>query len=71
MGQHSPHLMSEFKRITCIYDRLRGESMIELVPELQSLMDEKNNTGNTLNRLKLTISHGKWLADRLKDQLFK
>ncbi len=68
-GQHSPHLMSEFKRVTGIFDRIRGESLSDLVPELNSLMKKKTTFRHVPERLKLMISRGKWLLGRIKSRL--
>jgi len=68
-GSHSAHVMNEFKRVTAAYDRLRGESLDSLVPELAPLMQsgKAESPGHRVNR---TINHGKWLASRLKKQIF-
>ena len=70
MGEYSPHLMNEFKRVTNIYDRLRGESVTELVPELRPLMEDRLNSGPVSSWLRLVLSRGKWLAGRLKNHFF-
>lgn len=69
MGEYSPHLMNEFKRVTQIYDRLRSESITGLVPELGSLMEERDKTGQIRNWFDLANSRLKWLAGRIKNQL--
>lgn len=66
MGEHSPYLMSEFKRVTSTFDRLRGESISALVPELSSLMED---TAGTDGKLKLAISQAKWLGGKVRNRL--
>ena len=66
MGEHSPYLMSEFKRVTSTFDRLRGESISALVPELSSLMED---TVGTDGKLKLAISQAKWLGGKVRNRL--
>ena len=69
MGEHSPYLMSEFKRVTAIFDRLRGESLSDLVPELGALMESHTQAGQAKERLKLAISHAKWLSGKIRNRL--
>ena len=66
MGEHSPYLMSEFKRVTDTFDRLRGESITKLVPELSPLMKDSDGTGD---KLKLAISRARWLGDKIRNRL--
>ena len=66
MGEHSPYLMSEFKRVTSTFDRLRGESITALVPELSPLMED---TVGTDGKLKLAISQAKWLGGKVHNRL--
>ncbi len=66
MGEHSPYLMNEFKRVTGIFDRLRGESITDLVPELQSLMDASDDADG---KLKLAISQARWLGNKIRNRL--
>jgi len=70
MGDYSPYLMNEFKRITKIFDQLRDESITRLVPELRPLMDDQGNSGRAHGWLSLTMSRGKWLMDRIKNHFF-
>ncbi len=65
-GEHSLYLMSEFKRVTGTFDRLRGESIADLVPELSPLMAEP---GSTDDRLKLAISQARWLGVKIRNRL--
>ena len=67
MGEHSLHLMNEFKRVTSIFDRLRGESLTELVPELSPLMDGSDHSAG--DKLKLAISQAKWLSSKIRNRL--
>ncbi len=69
-ASHSPHEMSEFRRITAAYDQLRNESIVELVPELAVLMNASGNEGFD-DKLKLIISKTEWLAGRVKNKLFR
>ncbi len=39
MAEHAPQFMEEFRRVTGGFDRLRGESLASLVPELAPLMN--------------------------------
>ncbi|MGA9572438.1 MAG: twitch domain-containing radical SAM protein, partial [Lysobacterales bacterium] len=64
-GEHSPYLMNEFKRVTGIFDHLRGESVTELVPELKPLMEEHAANG----WLRLTVSQAKWLGGKIRNRL--
>ncbi len=66
MGEHSPYLMNEFKRVTGIFDRLRGESITGLVPELQTLME---NSAGAEDKLKLAISQARWLGGKVRNRL--
>jgi len=66
MGEHSPYLMSEFKRVTTIFDRLRGESISKLVPELKELMEEPVGTDEKLKR---AISQARWLGGKIRNRL--
>jgi len=66
MGEHSPYLMNEFKRVTAIFDRLRGESVTKLVPELQALMEESANADS---KFKLAISQARWLSGKIRNRL--
>jgi len=66
MGGHSPYLMNEFKRVTAIFDQLRGESITKLVPELQPLMED---SGTTNGKLKLAISQARWLGGKIRNRL--
>ena len=66
MGEHSPYLMSEFKRVTTTFDRLRSECITDLVPELSPLMKA---SGNTNDKLKLAISQAKWLGGKISNRL--
>lgn len=66
MGEHSPYLMSEFKRVTDIFDRLRGESIIALVPELQPLMETPADANG---KLRLAISQARWLGGKIRSRL--
>jgi sulfatase maturation enzyme AslB (radical SAM superfamily) len=65
-GEHSAYLMNEFKRVTAIFDRLRGESVSALVPELQKLMEEP---GSADSKLKLAISQARWLGGKIRNRL--
>jgi sulfatase maturation enzyme AslB (radical SAM superfamily) len=65
-GEHSAYLMNEFKRVTAIFDRLRGESVTALVPELQTLMEEP---GGADGKLKLAISQARWLGGKIRNRL--
>ena len=56
----------EFKRVTGIFDRLRGESITGLVPELQPLME--GSTGAD-DKLKLAISQAHWLGGKILNRL--
>jgi glutamate-1-semialdehyde 2,1-aminomutase len=67
MGEHSLHLMNEFKRVTSIYDRLRGESLTDLVPELGPLMAGPDQSAS--NKLRLAISQAKWLSSKIRNRL--
>lgn len=69
MGEHSLYLMNEFKRVTNIYDRLRGESLAGLVPELGPVMNDDAQSGQVGNRLKLAISQAKWLSNKIRNRL--
>jgi sulfatase maturation enzyme AslB (radical SAM superfamily) len=64
-AHHSPHLMSEFRRITAAYDQLRDESLINLVPELAGLMQDSGKQGID-GRLKMAKSQAEWLAGRIR-----
>ena len=66
MGGHSPYLMNEFKRVTRIFDQLRGESITRLVPELMPLMDDSEAANG---KLKLAISQARWLGDKIRNRL--
>jgi len=66
LGEHSLYLMNEFKRVTGIFDRLRGESLTALVPELGPLVDGPGQTGNVNGKLKLAISQAKWLSGKIR-----
>jgi sulfatase maturation enzyme AslB (radical SAM superfamily) len=66
MGEHSLYLMNEFKRVTSIFDRLRGESLIKLVPQLGPIMEDNGQAGN---KLKLAISQAKWLSSKIRNRL--
>jgi len=66
MGEHSPYLMSEFKRVTATFDRLRGESISELVTELQPLME---NSAGADAKLKLAISQARWFGGKVRNRL--
>ena len=66
MGEYSPYLMNEFKRVTGIFDHLRGESVTKLVPELQSLMED---SGNANDKLRLAISQARWLGGKIRNRL--
>jgi hypothetical protein len=68
MGKHSPYHMREFRRVTAIYDKLRDESAVALVPELAALMKSNGTTGLD-DRLKIVISQAEWLAGRIKNKL--
>lgn len=70
LGKHSPYLMDEFRRVTGVYDRLRDESITELVPELANLMDGQGKTGAAAGWLALNISRGKWLTDKIRNRFF-
>ncbi len=67
-ANHSPYLMSEFRRITTTFDRLRSESLTRLVPELAPLMSTKNSTGLRW-QVAVATSQGKWLAGKLAGKL--
>jgi len=69
MGEYSPYLMSEFKRVTGIFDRLRGESIKQLVPELKPLMDGHGQPGKANDWFKLTLSHAKWLGGKIRSRI--
>ncbi len=62
-GEHSLYLMSEFKRVTGTFDRLRGESLSELVPELSPLLAEPDD------KLKLAMSQARWLGGKIRNRL--
>lgn len=66
MGEHSPYLMSELKRVTNIFDRLRGESITELVPELSLIMEESDGADR---KLKLAISQARWIGGKIRNRL--
>ena len=66
MGKPSPYLMNEFKRVTGIFDRLRGESVTELVPELGPLMED---SGDANGKLSLAISQARWLGGKIRNRL--
>jgi len=66
MGEHSPYLMNEFKRVTGIFDRLREESITALVPELQTLMEQSQGADG---KLTLAISHAKWLSGKIRNRI--
>ena len=66
MGEHSPYLMSEFKRVTNTFDRLRGESITALVPELSLVMAESEGTAS---KLKLAISQARWFGEKVRNRL--
>ena len=65
MGEYSSYLMNEFKRITGIFDQLRGESITQLVPELSPLIQGHGQTGQASEWFKLTVSRGKWLSGKI------
>jgi sulfatase maturation enzyme AslB (radical SAM superfamily) len=69
MGEHSPYLMSEFRRITRTFDRLRGESITDLVPELRPLMEGRGKDGSTDGWLKLAVSQAMWLGGKIRNRL--
>ena len=69
MGEHSLYLMKEFQRVTRVFDRLRGECLTELVPELSPLMEDSALTGQASNKLKLAISQAKWLSGKIRNRL--
>ena len=66
MGEHSPYLMNEFKRVTSTFDQLRGESVTKLVPELQTLMEDP---GTANDKLKVAISQARWLGGKIRNRL--
>ena len=66
LGDHSPHLMNEFKRVTGVFDQLRGESITGLVPELHPLMEEQTRSVRLRDWLNRMISHGRWIGHRVK-----
>jgi len=66
MGEHSPYLMNEFKRVTRTFDRLRGESVTALVPELRPLMEAN---GSAKGKLRLAISQARWLGAKVRNRL--
>ncbi len=70
MGEHSLYLMNEFKRVTTIFDRLRGESIIQLVPELRPLMEGHGPEGRANDWLKMAISRGKWLTGKIRNRIW-
>jgi hypothetical protein len=69
MGEHSPYLMNEFKRVTGTFDRLRGESITDLVPELRPLMEGRGEDGNADGWLRLAVSQAKWLGGKIRNRL--
>ena len=69
-AKHSRHQMSEFQRITTAYDRLRDESIVELVPELDVLMNT-DGIEDLGDRLKLVLSKADWIAGRVKNKFFR
>lgn len=64
-ARYSAYTMSEFRRVTSAYDRLRSESLTSLVPELAPLMPSKNLTGL---RWQVAVATS-WLAEKLKNRL--
>ena len=69
LGEHSLYLMSEFKRVTGIFDHLRGESLTALVPELHPLQEGPGQTGKANGKLKLAISQAKWLSGKIRSRI--
>lgn len=67
---HNQQLWDEFKRVTRAYDRLRDESITELVPELANLMDGQGKTGQAVGWLALNFSRSKWLTDKIRNRFF-
>lgn len=66
MGEYSPYLMNEFKRVTHTFDTLRGENITELVPELQPLLEELESPEG---KLKLAVSQARWLGGKIRNRL--
>jgi sulfatase maturation enzyme AslB (radical SAM superfamily) len=67
-ANHSPYIMSEFRRITSAYDQLRNESVIGLVPELAVLMQPGGGESFD-SKVKMVKSQAEWLAGRIKNKL--
>jgi len=67
MGEHSPFLMSEFKRVTARFDKLRGESITDLVPELRPIMEAR--TDNPEGWFRVAVSQAKWLGGKIRSRL--
>jgi sulfatase maturation enzyme AslB (radical SAM superfamily) len=67
-GKYSAYQMSEFRRVTAVFDRLRDESLQELVPELSKLM-QPGSEDSLDERLELLKSKAGWLAGKIKNRL--
>ncbi len=67
LSNHSPYIMNEFRRITSVFDQVRDESLICLVPELAGLM--QNEAGKSFaDRWKLFKSQVAWLTGRIRNR---
>jgi hypothetical protein len=66
-GEHSPYLMSEFKRVTVKFDKLRGESITDLVPELRPIMEVRAD--NPEGWFRLAASRARWLGGKIRNRL--
>ena len=69
MAEHSPYIMSEFKRVTTIFDRLRNESIADLVPQLRPVMEAKIKIGDLGSWLNMAISRIRWLSGKIRKRL--
>ena len=63
-GRHTSSRMAEFARVTERFDSLRGERLLDLVPELTPVMQ----AGGTIHRLELALDGARWLAGRFVDK---
>jgi sulfatase maturation enzyme AslB (radical SAM superfamily) len=60
-GRHALSRMAEFARVTERFDSLRGESLLDLVPELTPVIE----AGGARHRLELAVDGMRWLGGRV------
>ena len=69
-ADHSPYVMSEFRRVTTAFDQLRAESVIKLVPDLAGLMQTRSKQSFE-NRFMLAKSQYEWFSGRIRNKFFR